>query len=103
MYKSIFVLMIVLVMALSSCQSENLTEAEEIEEPGIVFEKPQNFEEMKALAAKMSADLPAIRIDLYDVNGKIYFGEYTLYSASGFGPFHPEEWDEKIGAMIPLP
>ena len=51
----------------------------------------------------MSADLPAIRIDLYDVNGKIYFGEYTLYSASGFGPFHPEEWDEKIGAMIPLP
>ena len=45
MYKSIFVLMIVLVMALSSCQSENLTEAEEIEEPGIVFEKPQNFEE----------------------------------------------------------
>lgn len=69
----------------------------------VMPEKPQNFEEMKALAAKMSADLPAMRIDLYDVNGKIYFGEYTLYSASGFGPFHPEEWDEKIGAMIPLP
>ena len=65
--------------------------------------KPRNFEEMRDLAEKMSKDLPAVRIDLYDVNGRIYFGEYTFYSASGFGPFQPEEWDEKLGALIPLP
>ena len=62
--------------------------------------KPRNFEAMKALAAKMSAGLPAVRIDLYDVNGKVYFGEYTFFSASGFGPFQPAAWDEKLGAYI---
>lgn len=69
----------------------------------ITPEKPRNFEKMRELAARMSQELPAVRIDLYDVNGKIYFGEYTFFSASGFGPFHPQEWDEKAGAMIPLP
>ena len=66
-------------------------------------DKPRNFEAMKVLAAKMSQGLPAVRIDLYDVNGKIYFGEYTFFSGSGFGPFHPDEWDEKLGELIPLP
>lgn len=66
-------------------------------------EKPRNFEAMKALAEKMSKDLPAVRIDLYDVNGRIYFGEYTFFSGSGFGPFYPDEWDEKLGQLIKLP
>lgn len=65
--------------------------------------KPRNFEKMRELAEGMSKNLPAVRIDLYDVNGKIYFGEYTFFSGSGFGPFEPEEWDEKVGQMIRLP
>lgn len=69
----------------------------------VIPAKPRNFGEMRELAARMSAKLPAVRIDLYDVNGKIYFGEYTFFSASGFGPFYPNEWDEKVGAMLPLP
>lgn len=69
----------------------------------VMPEKPRNFEKMRDLAARMSADLPAVRIDLYDVNGRIYFGEYTFFSASGFGPFQPDEWDEKLGSLIPLP
>lgn len=64
--------------------------------------KPRDFEKMKELAARMSADLPAVRIDLYDVNGRIYFGEYTFFSASGFGPFYPDEWDRKVGDYISI-
>ena len=65
--------------------------------------KPRNFEKMRELAQQMSKELPAVRIDLYDVNGKIYFGEYTFFSGSGFGPFYPGQWDEKVGQLIPLP
>ena len=65
--------------------------------------KPRNFAAMKELAGKMAKDLPAVRIDLYDVNGRIYFGEYTFFSGSGFGPFYPDQWDATIGEMIPLP
>ena len=39
---------------------------------------------------------------LYNVNGKIYFGEFTLYPAAGMGAFIPEEWDEKLGSMLVL-
>ncbi len=65
--------------------------------------KPANFDEMKALASKLSKGIPHVRIDLYNINGKIYFGEMTFASNSGFGPFDPEEWDYKFGSWINLP
>jgi len=65
--------------------------------------KPDGFEEMKALAEKLSKDIPHVRVDLYNINGKIYFGELTFYPASGFGGFQPEEWDHKIGEWLKLP
>ena len=65
--------------------------------------KPASFELMKELAAKLSKDIPHVRIDFYDIYGKIYFGEMTFYHWSGFTPFSPEEWDYKMGELIKLP
>ena len=67
------------------------------------LKKPLGFEQMKSLAAKMSNGIPHVRIDFYDINGKIYFGEYTFYHWSGFVPFDPETWDYKLGELIHLP
>lgn len=68
-----------------------------------VIEKPVMFEEMKQLAAKLSQGLCQVRVDLYEINGKIYFGEWTFFHASGLEAFKPEEWDEKMGSWIKLP
>ncbi len=65
--------------------------------------KPINFEKMKELASVLSAGIPHVRIDFYEVNGKIYFGEMTFYHMSGFSPFVPEEWDYKLGEWLTLP
>lgn len=65
--------------------------------------KPVSFEEMKRLAEKLSQGIPHVRIDFYDVNGKIYFGEMTFFHWSGMKPFEPEEWDYKFGSWIKLP
>ena len=66
-------------------------------------EKPLNYNKMIELAEKLSNNLPHIRVDFYEVNGKIFFGELTFYHWSGFKPFYPEEWDYKFGNLIKLP
>ena len=65
--------------------------------------KPKGFEEMKQLAGLLSQGIPHVRVDFYDINGKVYFGELTFYHWSGFVPFEPEEWDYKFGEWIKLP
>lgn len=65
--------------------------------------KPKGFDEMKELAKKLSAGIPHVRVDFYDVNGKVYFGELTFCHWSGFTPFEPEEWDYKFGEWLELP
>lgn len=69
----------------------------------ITMEKPKGFEKMKELAAKLSAGIPHARIDLYNLNGKIYFGEFTFFDSSGMAQFKPEEWDRIFGDWIELP
>lgn len=69
----------------------------------VLPEKPERLEEMLDLARKLGADMPVIRVDLYEINKKIYFSEFTFYSDGGFAPFYPEEWDQKLGEMIYLP
>lgn len=64
---------------------------------------PQHFEEMKSLAAKISKDIPHVRTDFYEINGKVYFGELTFFDSTGMAKFSPEEWDEKLGKLIVLP
>lgn len=63
---------------------------------------PSNFEDMKEVCRKLANDIPFVRIDLYEVNKKIFFGEITFYPASGFGAFSPNEWNFKLGEMINL-
>jgi hypothetical protein len=62
--------------------------------------KPKNFDTMRKLAAQLSAGHSHLRVDFYEVNGKVYFGELTFYSASGFGQFNPDEWDKIWGEHI---
>lgn len=66
-------------------------------------EKPVCFELMKQLSEKLGANLPHVRVDFYEVNGKVYVGELTLYHWSGLVPFQPEEWDYKLGQWLVLP
>lgn len=65
---------------------------------------PPHYDEMLAVADKLATSIqtPFVRIDLYNVNGKIYFGEITFFPASGFGSFSPIEWNYKLGEMIKL-
>lgn len=65
--------------------------------------KPSCFEEMKKVAAKLSTGIPHVRVDLYEANGHVYFGEMTFYHFGGLVPFEPAKWDEKFGDMINLP
>jgi len=66
-------------------------------------EKPVNFELMKEFAAKLSQGTPQLRVDFYEVDGRVYFGEMTFFHCSGFAPFHPETWDYKFGEWVQLP
>lgn len=65
-------------------------------------DKPLNFKEMVRIAERLSKDFLHIRVDFYEVNGKIYVGELTFYHWSGMVPFVPNEWDEKIGNLLNL-
>ena len=67
------------------------------------IEKPKGFDIMKELASKLSKGLPEVRMDFYDVNGKVYFGEFTFFHWGGLMPFEPREWDLKFGDWIKLP
>ena len=67
------------------------------------IDKPLGFEKMKELAVVLSNGIPYVRVDFYEVDGKIYFGELTFFPTSGYGPFDPEEWDYKFGEWITLP
>ena len=65
--------------------------------------KPMNYDKMLDMARTLAMDFPFVRIDFYNVNGKIYFGEITFFPAGGFGVFTPNEWNYKLGEMIILP
>lgn len=63
---------------------------------------PKNYDKLVELSEKLAKGIPEVRIDFYDVDGKIYFGEYTFFDSSGFGKFNPEEMDYKFGSMLDL-
>ena len=64
--------------------------------------KPKNFNKMIELSKILSKNIPHVRVDWYEINEKLYFGELTFYTCSGFIPFENEEWDYKIGEWIKL-
>lgn len=65
--------------------------------------KPDNFESMVNIAKDLCQGFPHVRIDLYNVNGKIYFGEMTFTSGSGFEKIHPYKYNLMLGELWKLP
>ena len=65
--------------------------------------KPKSYDEMVILAEKLSKGIPFVRVDFYEINGKVYFGELTFYPGSGFEEFTPQSADEWLGGFIKLP
>ncbi len=65
--------------------------------------KPKLLDEMLLLCQKLSKGHSFIRVDLYSINEKIYFSEFTFFSDGGLMPFEPKEWDKKLGDYIVLP
>lgn len=68
----------------------------------ITPKKPNNFDLMIKTAETISKGYPHLRVDFYEANGKMYFGEITLYQNSGLVPFTPLDWDVKFGSWITI-
>lgn len=64
--------------------------------------KPETFEKMKNIASKLSKGFNQVRVDLYEIEGKVYFGEMTFFHMSGFQPFIPEKWDYIFGEWFKI-
>ena len=62
------------------------------------YNKPKNFEKLLEIVQKLSEDFDCVRVDLYNINEKIYFGELTFCDDSGFGKFTDEKWDYEFGS-----
>jgi len=69
----------------------------------IVATKPSNFSEMIDICELLSKDIPHVRVDLYSVNNKVYFGEMTFFDASGYSKFEPANWNRLLGDFLKLP
>jgi hypothetical protein len=69
----------------------------------VPISKPNSFDLMIKLAETLAKDIPFVRVDFYEVGGKPFFGELTLYPGDGFEAFQPVEWDYKLGEWLKLP
>ena len=76
---------------------------ESLYKPGDVLPDIPEYDEMLRIAKILSTGFPFIRIDFYNINGKIYVGEMTFFHDDGVVPFSPKEWDYRLGEMITLP
>lgn len=64
---------------------------------------PENLDQMLKIAQKLSEDFPAVRVDLYSIKGKIYFGELTFFPWSGYVQYTPDQFDFDAGEKFILP
>ncbi|ADE16344.1 glycosyltransferase [Nitrosococcus halophilus Nc 4] len=64
--------------------------------------KPEKYEYMLDIAEKLSRDFAFVRVDLYSLQDKVYFGELTFFPFGGLGEFEPYEWNYKLGDLIDL-
>ena len=65
--------------------------------------KPRNLDKMIEVAECLSKGLPHVRIDLYNVNNRIYFGEFTFFDGSGYDNMSSDQWDLEFGSWLILP
>ncbi|MCL2638020.1 MAG: glycosyl transferase [Oscillospiraceae bacterium] len=72
-------------------------------DPEKVIEKPAQLDEMIRITERLAEGIPHLRVDLFLVDGKVYFLETGFYHGSGFDPFVPHEYDEIFGSWLKLP
>ena len=63
---------------------------------------PETFKDMVAIGVQVAQRFKYVRVDFYDVDGKLYYGEITLHHGSGYDTFEPEEWDLYYGKKLKL-
>lgn len=71
-------------------------------DPMAKIEIPSNIKSMIKVAEKLAENISFVRVDLYNIKGKIYFGELTFYPASGLSKWTSPEWDKEIGEMLSI-
>ena len=69
----------------------------------VLPQKPKNYEKMFALAEKLAEGTPELRVDFYESDGRVYFGELTFFDGSGFDKMEPKSFDEMLGSWVQLP
>lgn len=67
------------------------------------IQKPPFMDEMIMLSEKLAQGIPYVRVDWYELNGQLYFGEFTFFTWAGFMHFEPKVWDEILGDWLQLP
>ena len=65
--------------------------------------RPKNLEKMIEFARKLSTGFSFVRVDFYEIDGHLYFGEMTFTSSSGMDKFYPEKYDQIVGSYLQLP
>lgn len=66
-------------------------------------ERPKSFDKMVELTKILSKGLPHVRVDFYEIDEQVFFGELTFFHHGGHTPFYPEKWDYKLGSWVSLP
>ena len=66
------------------------------------IKKPKNFERMVEIATRLSHNFPHVRVDLYNIEGKIYFGEMTFFSSGGFVNILSDKLNQTVGSWVDL-
>ena len=66
-------------------------------------EKPRNFEKMREFASILSEGTPQLRVDFYEINGRVYFGKMTFFHCIGWVEASPDEWNRILGDWVILP
>lgn len=69
---------------------------------GYIIPKPKNFDKMVEIAEKLSKSFPELRVDLYNIDGKIYFGELTFTSQGGFMDYFTPEFNKMLGEKFSI-
>ena len=64
--------------------------------------KPERYDEMLSIAKRLSNGIPFLRVDLYEIDGQIYFGELTFSPCAGLMPFDPKEADFEVGKLLDI-
>ena len=66
------------------------------------FTRPETYEEMLRLATELSKDCPFLRVDFYEIKGRLYIGELTFFPGAGFEKFRPMTKDYELGEWLHL-